>query len=83
MNGQTKRATGTRFKEYITSNCYWRLESSGIVQRINDTEHNINISNIELIKGVNLARKLRKYKTIYIRKDSNILLNREFMPFYI
>lgn len=38
-------------EKHLTSYHYEGLESSSVEQHVNDTEHNINISNIGLIKG--------------------------------
>lgn len=60
---------------------YRRLELSSVAQYTNDTGHNINICNIELIKGVNLLGKLDSCEGIYMRKYWN-KLNLEFSLFY-
>lgn len=57
-----KRAIGMRFKEHI----YGILESSSVAQPVKDTGYNIKVENLELIKNVNLLRKLNNCIMIYI-----------------
>lgn len=79
-------AIGTRFKQNIVSYRYGELESSSCAQRINDTGHNIVISNLQLKKNMCIYR-WNTYETITIGKRlSNILIDlfvyiRVILPF--
>lgn len=44
------------------------LESTNVVQHINQTGYNINIKIFKLMKIVNSTRELRTYETIYTRE---------------
>lgn len=54
--GQAKCAMKTRASNYCGI-----IELPDVAQRINDTGHNINISNYEIIRSVNLRRELDIY----------------------
>lgn len=61
-----KRDNVNRFEEQ-RANYRWRsLESSSVAQHTNDTEHNIYIEKLDLIKNVYSPRELGTYETVYI-----------------
>lgn len=43
--------------EHVTNYCYGRLESSSAAQHPNNTAHNVNIENVELMNDVTSQRE--------------------------
>ncbi|KAI4466555.1 giy-yig endonuclease superfamily [Holotrichia oblita] len=51
--GQTRRAVSTRFKEHMANLRFNRTEKSSVAQHIFETDHNIDHTNVKLIRQIN------------------------------
>ncbi|KAI4456803.1 giy-yig endonuclease superfamily [Holotrichia oblita] len=51
--GQTRRAVSTRFKEHMANLRFNRIEKASVAQHIFETDHNIDHTNVKLIRQIN------------------------------
>ncbi|KAI4469133.1 giy-yig endonuclease superfamily [Holotrichia oblita] len=57
--GQTRRAVSTRFKEHMANLRFNRIEKSSVAQHIFETDHNIDHTNVKLIRQINNSSSSR------------------------
>lgn len=79
--GQTRRQIMTRWKEHFSHIKFCRPEKSSVADHILETNHNISIKNLSLLKTVNNKHYLDSLESIYIAKhDKHKLLNSDNGP---
>lgn len=80
--GQTKRNIETRFGEHEANIRLNRPEKSAVALHVNETDHEISIDNLKLVKQVNSERELDAWESILMYKNRNILMNTKEAPIH-
>lgn len=65
--GQAKRKIMTKFKEHLVHVKYDRLEKFSIAKCILQTNHNLELSNVEIVKHVISNKLLNSYESIFVK----------------
>ena len=78
--GQTRRSISTRFKEHMANLKHNRIEKSSVAQHIFENDHNIDHSNVKLIRPISNCKFLNVFESLEIYKNKSCLMNSDNGP---